>query len=194
MAAPIRNRNINQALGRLRILSGLQFEFEPSIGILAEAIDKLGLEISHFREPLVTSIHKVMIPSFRRNFAQEGRPERWQQLQPFTVKKRLGDAHPILRRTGRLFKDATSTSTWHITDTAASIQHWPKSSWYGALHQAGYGQASKASVAKQTSKGAAQFVIPARPFIVLQDEDEIAITEVFFDWLEKKAREVGRFA
>lgn len=192
MTAPLRNRDINQALGGLRILSGLEFEFTPSIGILAKDINKLGLEISHFREPIVLSIQKVMIPSFRTNFRVQGRPH-WKPLSPEAVERRHGATGPILRRTGRLERDATQTSRWHITDFAASIQSWPESSWYGVIHQAGYGMAAKASIKKQTSKGAAQFVIPARPFIMFQDEDEIEIQEIFFAWLEKKAREVGRF-
>lgn len=186
----IGSRALAGGVGSIRFLSGLEFEFQPSIGILANQLDKFGLEFKNLREPLVLSIQKVMIPSFRANFAAEGRPA-WEGLSPVTIKRRGGDAHPILRRTGRLERDATQTSRWHITDTAASIQEWPESSWYGVLHQAGYGSAAKASVGKQTSRGAAAFQIPARPFILYQDEDIERIQEIFMDWMERKAAQYG---
>jgi phage gpG-like protein len=181
--------NIGGAAGSVRFAGGLEFEFRPSIGILANRMNAFAAELNNLREPLVKSVQKVMIPSFRANFAAQGRPS-WEALSPVTVQRR-GASGPILRRTGRLERDATQTSLWHFTDTAASIQSWPSSSWYGALHQAGYGQASKASVKQQTSRGAAAFTIPARPFIMFQEEDEPKIREIFMEWMEKKAVEYG---
>jgi phage gpG-like protein len=182
--------NIGGAAGSVRLAGGLEFEFRPSIGILANRMNAFATELTNMREPLVKAVQKVMIPSFRANFAAQGRPS-WEALSAVTVKRRGGATGPILRRTGRLERDATQTSLWHFTDTAASIQSWPQSSWYGALHQSGYGMASKASVKQQTSRGAAAFVIPARPFIMFQEEDEPKIREVFMEWMEKKAVEYG---
>lgn len=187
----IGSRALIGGVGSIRFLSGLDFEFHPSIGILANQLDRFGLEFEHLREPLVKSIQKVMIPSFRKNFRAEGRPG-WEELSPVTVKRR-GVAHPILRRTGRLERDATQTSIWHITDTAASIQGWPGSSWYAVIHQAGFGSAGAAVKAgkKLESKSAAKFQIPARPFIMFQEEDVEDIKEIFLDWMERMAAKHG---
>jgi phage gpG-like protein len=183
--------NIGGAAGSVRGVGGLlDFEFQPSIGILANRMAAFGATFDNLREPLVKSVQKVMIPSFRANFAAEGRPS-WTPLSDVTVKRRGGETGPILRRTGRLERDATQTKIWKFTNTAASIQTWPESSWYGVLHQGGYGSAGKATVAKQTSKGAAAFVIPARPFIMFQEEDVPKIQEIFAEWMTKKALEYG---
>lgn len=177
----------------------LLFEFQPSIGILADKIEKLAGQIDNFREPLVKSVQTVIIPSIRKNFASEGRPP-WDPLSEVTVKRRGGDRGPILRRTGRLERTATQTSIWTITNTAASIQHWPESTWYGALHQAGYGGQQAKPVKKASKKlgvvTAAELmaggtergtgVIPARPFIMYQEEDIPKIHEIFDQWLDKK--------
>jgi len=36
------------------------------------------------------------------------------------------------------------------------------------------------------------FVIPARPFILIQTEDEELISDIFIEWLEGKVNEAGR--
>jgi phage gpG-like protein len=184
----IGSRALIGGAGSVRAVA-VSFDFEPSIGVLANQMQKFGLEFEHLREPLFLSISKVMIPSFRANFAAEGRPP-WDELSVETAKRR-GASHPILRRTGRLEKDATSTKRWYITDTGAAIKDWPSSSWYGRLHQAGYGMASKASVAKQTSRSAAKTVIPARPFIMFQEEDPEKIQAIFMEWMTAKAAAYG---
>jgi phage gpG-like protein len=172
------------------------FEFQPSIGILADRIERLAGEVDNFREPLVKSVQKVIIPSIRKNFKEEGRPA-WQELSAVTVKRRGGDTGPILRRSGRLERTATQTSIWSFTNTAASIQKWPQETWYGALHQAGHG-GQKAKPVKKASKklgvvSAADIggdggtgTIPARPFIMYQPEDIPKIHDIFDEWLDRK--------
>lgn len=177
----------------------LLFEFQPSVGILADRIDTLGRKISHFREPLFASIKTVMIPSFRANFKAQGRPA-WEELSPFTVRMRNGDTGPILRRTGRLERDATSTKIWRITDTAASIQSWPSTSWYGPIHQTGLGSQNPSQAELNLRRRPVKMVagvnvnayavnIPARPFIMYQEEDVVKIHKIFDEWLEEKIGE-----
>jgi phage gpG-like protein len=185
-------------VGGLRTPGGiLIFDFEPSIGILADKIDTLGHEIESFKEPLTASVKMVIIPSIRQNFDEGGRPA-WEPLADFTVSQRKGAAGPILIRSGRLRTDATQFARWMITDTAASIQNWPQSSWYGQLHQAGYGGRVSTKAVKKVRPGvvsAAQIMggadseggaIPARPFIMYQPEDIPKIHEIFDQWLEEK--------
>jgi phage gpG-like protein len=41
-------------------------------------------------------------------------------------------------------------------------------------------------------KRSTTFVIPARPFVLFQTEDIEAIQEIFIDWMEDQAEQVGR--
>lgn len=169
---------ITGAVGGLRFASGLQFDFQPSIGLLAARVEKLGMDLDDFREPLARSIKTVMIPSIQQNFEAEGRPS-WPPLAEYTIQRRGGDSGHILNVTGALEADATSFDIWHITDTAASIQSWPGRTWYAQIHQAGL-------------RGK-KIYIPARPFIMFQSEDEDDIKLVFMEWLEENlAKDWGR--
>lgn len=215
---PLRLSEIKYSIyGGLRLDRRLDvgWQITPSIGMVAKDVNKLGLEIENFIEPIVRSIRLVMMPSIRRNFVLEGRPEEWEPLALYTQQVR-GSARPILFRTGRLEGAAASFSIWTITPTSAAIQSLPEDVWYGAIHQEGYGsigqvarktlgpKATKAEIANlamaisiAAEKGpnrrlASKFVIPARPFILFQDEDIEAIQDIFIEWMEAKADEVGR--
>lgn len=214
----IRQRDINAAVGGIRFDQGIVaagWSFRPSIGLVARDVNRLGLDIRSFKEPLSRSIKQVMIPSIRQNFKAGGRPD-WEALSEATIKLR-GEAWPILDRTGRLRKGATRFNIWTITETAATVKSLPQSIWYGAIHQEGIGGfghyvstakaqlgvgARPADITKRAfelldaAKGPGQHrkvAIPARPFIMYQDEDIDAIQEVFADWLAERARKVGRF-
>jgi phage gpG-like protein len=206
-----RNRDITAAVGQLgfaRQLTGIDFDFEPSIGILARNIDKLSTDIRSFREPLTRAVKEVMIPSFRRNFDAQGRPEPWAPLAPYTVQVRKSTG-PILVRSGRLRKVATSFSIWEISQNGAVITSLGSKAWYGALMQggtSGFGvhiEAAKKELGSGARPGAinrrafeimdekggdrtAMAAIPARPFIMFQEEDEEAIQEIFWDWLNNR--------
>lgn len=192
MAPLIGSRALTGAVGGLRFGTGLSFEFRPSIGILAAQVDMLAMALGDFREPLTRAIEQVMIPSFRQNFASGGRPP-WIPLAEYTVRVRGGD-DKILVRSGALESDATSLDIWHITDTAASIQSWPARTWYGSIHQAGYGgvTSSTTSAVAGSGVGAAKVHIPARPFIMFQEQDIEDVREVFMIWLTEKAMAFGR--
>lgn len=210
MTTPIGSRDLARSVGGLRFGSGLVlFEFKPSIGIVAAQMDKLALELESFKEPMTTAIKTVMIPSFRKNFNEGGRPP-WDPLAEYTIQLRGYDAWPILVRTGKLKSTATSFKIWTVTKTSASIQTWPKNVWYGQLHQGGYGSAggglratarsfgslksqlAAAKLAAGENPNAARVRIPQRQFILFQEEDIVKIREIFFLWLSKKADEVGR--
>jgi len=218
---PLRPSDVKYAIyGGLQLqrvlLAGWQLQ--PSIGIVAKDVDRLGLQFQDFSEPITEAI-MYMQESIRKNFEEEGRPDRWAPLHEYTVKVRGGNAHPILRRSGRLEEAATSFSIWKITPTSASIQSLPEHVWYGALHQNGFGSLRDVArnlvssvgkpltptninkVLKQLESGklhptnqrrATQIVIPARPFIMFQEEDVEAIQEIFIAWMERRVSEVGR--
>jgi len=202
----------------LRLDEGIfAFEFKPSIGILARDVDKLGIDIRSFREPLTRAIKQVMIPSFRQNFEEEGRPA-WEPLSEATemLREREGTSGPILRRSGKLKRVAQQLNIWSITTESATIRDLPPRVWYGKVHQAGVGgmgRQVKAEIAKAAKRGerispgeagkramkqldkkllagsggrGSSVNIPARPFIVFQDEDMDGVYEVFQRWLEER--------
>lgn len=206
-------------LSGLRLDSGIiSFDFQPSIGILARDVDKLGMDISSFREPLQKSIREVMIPSFHKNFEAEGRPG-WVPMSEATklIRTRLGGGTTgkLLHKTGALQHAVEQESLWSVTDVFAAVKALPASVSYGNVHQEGYGgmsrriktkmkkgvspaAAAKAAMAdldkKILSGGAnsgAAVNIPARPFILFQPEDEDDVMQVFDDWLAMKAAENG---
>jgi phage gpG-like protein len=204
-------------------LSGLRldedinaFSFKPSLGILARDIEKFGLDIRSFRQPLVRAIKQVMIPSFRQNFAEEGRPS-WEPMSEATemIRDREGSSGPLLDRSGKLKQVAQQQNIWTVTKESASIRDLPPKVWYGKLHQAGYGgmaqrvkaemkkggsfsEAAKRATRKLDkeilSGGARSHVaadIPQREFIMFQEEDMDGVFEVFQRWLEERAIGAG---
>jgi phage gpG-like protein len=215
-----------QSIGRgLRIDDMItQFIFQPSMGISAAQIDKLGIDIRSFREPLKRAIQQVMAPSFRKNFDVGGRPDAWEPLSDATISMResmdrTGSDTP-LNLTGLLKKTIQQLNIWTITTTTATIRDLPDKIWYGKVHQAGSegsgGSISMKSRLKQAGgdakaamhsldddiiaamregkkvapKGGAK-AIPARPFVVVQEDDWDAIEEVFVKWLEERAVRSG---
>jgi phage gpG-like protein len=180
----------------LRIDVDLKFEFQPSIGISAKRMEKFGMDIRSFREPLKRSIQRVLAPSFHTNFSDQGRPERWQPLAEATVNIR-GSATPILVRTGLLARTMRQFNIWSINNTQAAITDLPSKVWYGKVQQGGY-QAARASKARslhdiveraKSGHGAKREAapIPARPFALIQDPDDYdAIEKVFEEWLMER--------
>jgi len=213
---PIRLSDIKVA-----IYHGLKFNrvmyagwsFWPAPALVAKDIDKLGLSMrSGFRVPLEIAIREVMMPSIRENFRRGGRPETWDPLAEYTVQVR-GTTGPILVRSGNLMDVASSFGVWSISNGTAAIKTLPSIVWYGNLHQGGYGsvrgiarkllggKATKSAMDEMMGKLVAgmrpvskqsKFVIPERPFAMFQEEDIDAIQEIFANWMEEMADNVGR--
>jgi len=214
---PITFKQVRASVGALKFhrdISGVGFDFDPSMGLVAKAIDKLGLEFTSFREPLVRSIRLVLMPSIRKNFDVGGRPEPWEPLAAFTIQQRGYDAWPILVRSGKLRKIASSFQIWSVGVNGAIIEGLPQSVWYGAIHQGGYGGFGgfMKAAEKELGTGAtprevtqlafemlsekrgdpkkhARSAIPQRRFIIMQDEDVEKIKQIFLDWLGAKVEE-----
>lgn len=123
---------------RLDTIQSIKFDIRPSIGMVAKDIDRLGLDIRSWREPLTTAIKTVIIPSIRKNFDVGGRPA-WAPLSPLTIQRRGYEAWPILKVTGRLKRRATQLNIWSIGQTSATIRSLPSDVFYGVYHQAGAG-------------------------------------------------------
>lgn len=202
---------VAEALKGLRINQGITsamlpgLSFEPTLGITARRIDKLGIDIRSFHEPLKRAIQQVAAPSFQRNFDTGGRPDRWDPLSEGTieVQKNLGGSHTdVMIKSGLLRRTMGQVNIWTITKESAILRDLPESVWYGKVHQKGLegegGKASKgayekrrAAVNKALRGGGsvkAKYVptIPARPFVLLQPDDVEAIEKVFDTWLGER--------
>jgi phage gpG-like protein len=181
----------------------MSFSFEGSAGIAARRVDKLGLDIRSFKVPLTRSVREVVIPSIQINFHKHGRPP-WPPLAEETAMQK-GHARPLLL-TGALQGTMKQIGIWHIDREKALIPNLPENVWYGVIHQTGAdfgGGSSSATIrirnpltgAITETKGPAAASgggsIPARPFAVIQPEDEEKIQEVFSDWLGERIAAAG---
>ena len=186
-----------------------QLTFSPSVGIIARDIDKLGMDIRSFREPLKRAVQQVIIPSIQRNFDEEGRPA-WAPYAEATIDIREKMGEPVgnlLDKTGALRQVMSHVNIWTINNNAAILLDLPQNVWYGKVHQGGYGSTMGGRIKKTGSAGAAfnslqksianaiktgttirtgDFTIPARPFIMIQEEDVPNIQRVFEEWLEER--------
>lgn len=142
-------------------MSGWGMAFIPSMFSTGRIFDSMADKLGSFEEPLRRAVQEVMIPSFATNFDVGGRPE-WAP----TKEPAASLSSSILVRTGELRAAATSIDIWTISDTEAAVTEAPTA--YGVFHQFG------------TRKMA------ARPFLVMQEEDEERIQEVFLDWAVKE--------
>lgn len=194
----------------------LGWTLSPSIGLVAKDLNRLGLGIQSFKEPITKSIRQVMMPSIRRNFDVGGRPP-WEPLAEYTINVR-GESGPILVRSGKLKKGASSFGIWSISDTSAAVKGLPSSIWYGAVHQAGSGSfggyiarakadlgrgATATDIVRQafsildTERGGAgnhrKVNIPQRQFIMYQEDDIDDIQQIFYEWMVEQSIKLGRF-
>jgi len=181
----------------------IDLHFQPSVGILARKVDKLGMDIRSFKEPLREAVKEVVIPSIRRNFDAGGRPK-WELLVHSTVLRKGGDERPLIR-TGKLRREMGYLKIWTIDREKAMITDLPNSIWYGKVHQAGATFSTRAPAAKQVTVSGPGYTyrgskkdadegggeIPARPFVVLQSSDMRKIDGVFNRWLDMRIRLAG---
>lgn len=230
---------------RLDKITSVKWDLRPSVGIVAKDIERLGLDIRSFKEPLSRVVKMVMIPSIRKNFDAGGRPA-WEPLAEGTIKRRDNSAWPILDETGKLRRKATQFNIWTITAGSATVRALPSDVFYGAFHQAGATRGNAGIVDELLSHppgsvGAKNIIqkfvpaaikdlerrgilvpgssltpelkkhiqnravgilidseigtwqLPARPFIMWQEQDVPKIEAIFSEWMEERAVRVGRF-
>ena len=144
--------------------------FFHQIDVIESVINMLGARFNDFSEPLRLSLHQVILPSIAQNFASQGRPH-WQALAPSTVVSRGGKTGPILYRTGNLYGAATDPGNWTVTRDLLALTGISSVS-YAGYHQMGASN------------------LPARPFVLYQEEDVAAIEELFGLWVDHIVNEV----
>ena len=140
------------------------------------AARSLGVDLRSMREPLKRAVKDVMLPSFHQNFDSEGRPSWTPAARSY--------GHSLLHDSGRLENGATVLGNWDFDRERAQLNPASLVSRVGVkiIHQTGF--------SRKTRKGV--HTIPARPFIMMQAEDEEKIEQIFDDWLnERVARRWG---
>ncbi|MET0466941.1 MAG: phage virion morphogenesis protein [Chitinophagaceae bacterium] len=148
-------------------------EFYRDSLILAGDISRFGENIRSMREPFNRAIREVIIPSIKKNFAVEGRPA-WQGLEPSTVISR-GSAHPILQRKRNLLRKATQINIWSVDKDSAAVTGLDTRVKYAKYHQGGTRN------------------MPQRVFMILQDEDQDEIENIFQEWIVERSMRDARF-
>ena len=114
-------------------------------------------------KPLMKNIAGIFASAAEDNFAEEGRPDKWQDLSKVTKKLREKKGKwpgQILQVSGQL---ASSVNTYYDNDSAVIGSNLE----YAAIHQLG-GQAGKNK----------KVTILARPYLKLTDNDYSEILEI----------------
>lgn len=153
--------------------------------------------------PAMKAVGQLVRTSVVRNFEEEGRPAKWAPLKPSTIKQR-GAKGPILRRKGLAGGLAGSINVEAQRDRAVVGTDKP----YAAVHQFGarkgqfgtvmakVGPHSRTlpsgkivNVRAHTRKTAVPWGdIPARPYLMVQDEDWPGIQEIIGTFLTQGPR------
>lgn len=146
--------------------------FVRGAAISAQAIDKLALGFKSFKEPLEDSLDKVVIPSIKRNFQAQGRPQ-WKKLTKKTIYNRLMEGYPpvpILQKVGRLKNNATQKQIWEIKNDMLRLRtvYFDQKVPYAHFHQIG------------------TIYMPARPFIRIASDEEAEIYGIFMAFMVKQ--------
>lgn len=181
--------------------------------IYADRIDRLGMNIKSFKEPLKTSLNEVMVPAIQHNFESQGRPP-WKALSKKTIYNRLLEGYPrgpILQKSGRLKREATRKNIWTIQDNMLKIMlnYFDQKVPYAKYHQLGakfresgvtighlrssietaFGEHIATSITGSSAthmnhpKAA---ILPARPFFTITNDEEVEIYNIFVAWLTMK--------
>jgi len=202
---------------------GASVTFSPSIGFVASRLAKLDMDIRSFRVPLTRAVQQVMIPSIRQNFDSEsarnapGAGGDWEPLSDFSLEmrerglvrfgERGGSGNNILDSTGALKRKATQLNLWTIDREKAEVQDLQQSVWYGKVQQSGYPVGTttvkRGVTAGQLGAGLRELGnikqgktapdVPARPFLVIQPEDEDRIRDIFIVWLNERVAAYTRW-
>ena len=109
-----------------------------------------------------SDVGEVLLRSIRRNFADGGRPGKWPPSRRGAAgnsKRRKGKrGGKTLIDTGRLLNSITYRATSRFVDVGTNVI-------YAATHQFGRG------------------AIPARPFIMINDDDREPINKIMARWI-----------
>lgn len=142
--------------------------------------------------PVMADIGQLVKRSVIKNFEAEGRPQKWPQLSPATLYGRIGGASSKKKRGGtkigalrklarhKILQDtATLKASINVKAFNDRVEIFPDSAKagtnlkYAAIHQFG-GPAGRKSK---------RVMIPARPYLMVQDEDWTEIRRKVAEYL-----------
>jgi phage gpG-like protein len=117
-------------------------------------------------------VRSVAIETVKQNFEAGGNPP-WERLKESTIEAKGSDR--ILFDSGAGMASATSLARWNIFQDEAEYRgdSFPKSTAYMRFHESGTD------------------LMPARPFAVLQDDDERAVNGIFHAWVDLMIKASG---
>lgn len=150
----------------------IDLDVMPPVGLIITSLEGFALDIRSYREPLKRAVQKVIAPSFQENFDMGGRPT-WAPLAEITkeIKTRLGYELSPLIRTRLLRTAAGQLNLWEIDTESASITldvAQKGKAGYGGFHQEGTRW------------------MPARPWAIIQDDDQEKIEQIFWAWIAER--------
>jgi len=156
--------------------------------------------IKRFRNPRrgFEQIGEYMMGSVLKNFEEGGRPDPWAPLKGRTLLARAGGARKAIKKRGGLRKAAAKAIYGHkiLIDSGrlrGSIHYLAGQSSvqigsnlvYAATHQ--YGR--RFTKARGSRSGSSTWSnIPARPFLVMQEEDRSAVRDILHRYLVEPLR------
>jgi len=126
--------------------------------------------------PMLTMAGMVMLRSIDENFRSEGRPTKWAPLRPLTKFLRSGESNfKILQDIGRL-KGSISAKVY-AQSTRAEVVIGTNLDYAPLMHFGGMSKPNTVQKGGRTLRiGSHQ--VPARPFILFQDADLVAIEKL----------------
>jgi phage gpG-like protein len=147
---------------------------------VARDLFRLSHDVHHDTRGLLTrAVDEIVRPSIAENFAADGRPP-WEPLAESTMERRERAGFTPddpLTASGAGERSATAKARWRITADRAEYRgdSFPSSTAYMALHEVG--------------ELSGHF--PARPYAVVQPEDQEALGRLAGDWFDRKRRRAG---
>lgn len=150
-------------------------QFERRLNKIAENITR--------PDAILERAGKKMVASIQTNFTQQGRPEKWSPLKPQTLKGRRRRAATI--DTGGKGKRRGSRRI--LIDTGwliSSIRYVQFLN--GVAAGTSVKQAKRQQFGYPGGKGRGRSKTPARPYVMLQPEDVIDISDIFSRHVRRK--------
>lgn len=142
---------------------------------IESALTRLAARADHLL-PVMDEIGSQMLQRTQRRFEEQQGPDGtdWPALSPVTAKRR-GDASPILRISGDLYRSVSYRPDRSHVEVGTN---WP----YARIQQLGAPQGSSG----RTRRGGPipWGNIPARPFIGLSDDDGVDVLDIIQHYLE----------
>lgn len=178
----------------------IDFYFAPNPIVVANAIEKAAARLEDLREPLLLS-RNLVSASIKRRFETETDPNEDAWTPWSRSYSRYNSEGKILTLTGALAREAPDISRMHITGHDLFYEGSDLPS-YGMAHQEGAERArySNPEMSASVEKELAAFgesiegnMLPARPFIGVDDEAGEAIYILFDRWVAETI-EIGVFS